>query len=124
MNIKEIKNDKFLKDMKVSELKELSNDIRSFLLENISKTGGHLSSNLGDVELIISLHKNFDFDNDKILFDVGHQAYTHKILTGRANQFDTLRQIDGLSGFLSAEESKYVANNVTANQAYKFTVEK
>ena len=107
MNIKEIKNDKFLKDMKVSELKELSNDIRSFLLENVSKTGGHLSSNLGDVELIISLHKNFDFDNDKILFDVGHQAYTHKILTGRANQFDTLRQIDGLSGFLSAEESKY-----------------
>ena len=107
MNIKEIKNDQFLKNMKTSELKELSKDIRSFLLDNVSKTGGHLSSNLGDVELIISLHKNFDFENDKILFDVGHQAYVHKILTGRADKFDTLRQIDGLSGFLSNEESKY-----------------
>lgn len=107
MNIKEIKDSKFLKNMKKDELKQVASDIRHFLLENISKTGGHLSSNLGSVELIMSLHKVFDLENDKLLFDVGHQAYTHKILTGRANQFNTLRKIDGLSGFLSTEESKY-----------------
>lgn len=107
MDIKSIINDKFLKDMDHRELKKLSEEIRAFLLENVSKTGGHLSSNLGDVELIVALHKVFDLENDKLLFDVGHQAYTHKILTGRANKFDTLRQIDGLSGFLSNDESKY-----------------
>ena len=107
MEVKDIKNSKFLKDMTENELKELALKIRAFLLENVSKTGGHLSSNLGDVELIMSLHKVFDLENDKLLFDVGHQAYTHKILTGRASYFDTLRQIDGLSGFLSSSESKY-----------------
>lgn len=107
MDIKAIKDSKFLKDMNKNELKALATDIRSFILENVSKTGGHLSSNLGDVELIMALHKSFDLDNDKLLFDVGHQAYTHKILTGRANKFDTLRKIDGLSGFLSTSESKY-----------------
>ena len=74
MNIKEIKDFKFLKDMKKDELELLASDIRRFLLENISKTGGHLSSNLGSVELIIALHKVFDIENDKLLFDVGHQA--------------------------------------------------
>lgn len=107
MEVKDIKNSKFLKDMTESELNELALKIRTFLLENVSKTGGHLSSNLGDVELIMSLHKVFDLENDKLLFDVGHQAYTHKILTGRASYFDTLRKIDGLSGFLSSSESKY-----------------
>ena len=107
MDIKAIKDSKFLKDMNKNELKALANEIRSFILENVSKTGGHLSSNLGDVELIMALHKSFDLDNDKLLFDVGHQAYTHKILTGRADKFDTLRKIDGLSGFLSTSESKY-----------------
>ena len=107
MDIKAIKDSKFLKDMNKNELKALASEIRSFILENVSKTGGHLSSNLGDVELIMALHKSFDLDNDKLLFDVGHQAYTHKILTGRADKFDTLRKIDGLSGFLSTSESKY-----------------
>ena len=107
MYIKAIKDSKFLKDMNKNELKALASEIRSFILENVSKTGGHLSSNLGDVELIMALHKSFDLDNDKLLFDVGHQAYTHKILTGRADKFDTLRKIDGLSGFLSTSESKY-----------------
>lgn len=107
MDIKAIKDSKFLKDMNKNELKELAREIRSFIIDNVSKTGGHLSSNLGDVELIMALHKSFDLDNDKLLFDVGHQAYTHKILTGRADKFDTLRKIDGLSGFLSSEESKY-----------------
>ena len=107
MEIKDIENDLFLKNMSNGELKALAKDIRSFILENVSKTGGHLSSNLGDVELIIAIHKFFDLDNDKLLFDVGHQAYTHKILTGRAKNFDSLRKINGLSGFLSSNESKY-----------------
>ena len=102
-----IKDDSFLKDKNIKQLNELAKQIRLFLLDNISKTGGHLSSNLGDVELIIALHKVFDLNKDKLLFDVGHQAYTHKILTGRANKFDTLRNLNGLSGFLSSEESKY-----------------
>ena len=107
MDIKSIKDDKFLKEMNNKQLKELSSDVRSFLLENISKTGGHLSSNLGDVELIIAIHKFFDLDKDKLLFDVGHQAYTHKILTGRADKFDKMGEIDGISKFLSTSESKY-----------------
>ncbi len=107
MKIEEIKNDAFLKNMNKNELKDLAKDIRAFLVDHISQTGGHLSSNLGDVELIIALHKVFNLDKDKLLFDVGHQAYTHKILTGRANQFNSLRQMDGLSGFLSRDESSY-----------------
>ena len=107
IDLTKIKDDKFLKDMNIKQLNELSKDIRAFLVDNISKTGGHLSSNLGDVELIVALHKVFDLDKDKILFDVGHQAYTHKILTGRANKFSTLRKTNGLSGFLNSEESKY-----------------
>lgn len=107
MKIEEIKDPTFLKNMKKDELIQLADEIRSFLVENIAKTGGHLASNLGDVELIMSLHKNFDFTHDKILFDVGHQAYTHKILTGRAKDFQHLRQIDGISGFLRHEESPY-----------------
>lgn len=107
IDLNTIKDDSFLKDKSVKELNELAKQIRLFLLENVSKTGGHLSSNLGDVELIIALHKVFDLNKDKLLFDVGHQAYTHKILTGRANQFDSLRTLNGLSGFLSSNESKY-----------------
>ena len=116
MDIKAIKDSKFLKDMNKNELKALASEIRSFILENVSKTGGHLSSNLGDVELIMALHKSFDLDNDKLLFDVGHQAYTHKILTGRADKFDTLRKIDGLSGFLSPQAaSENTITNAISN---------
>ena len=107
MDIKAIKDDKFLKELNNKQLKELANEIRTFLLENISRNGGHLSSNLGDVELIIALHKYFDLDKDKLLFDVGHQAYTHKILTGRADKFDKMGEIDGISKFLSTSESPY-----------------
>ena len=106
MNIKDIKNDKFLKDMKINELNSLCEEIRFFIVDSVSKTGGHLSSNLGDVELTVAIHKVFYLDNDKLLFDVGHQCYTHKILNGKANEFDTLRQLDGLSGFISSEENK------------------
>ena len=84
MNINNIKNTKFLKKMKIKELEDLSNDIREFITDNVSNTGGHLSSNLGIVDLTIAIHKVFDADKDKILFDVSHQCYTHKILTGRA----------------------------------------
>lgn len=93
--------------MRISELETLSQEIRSFLIGKLSQTGGHLSSNLGVVELTIAMHKVFDSPKDQLIFDVGHQGYVHKILTGRANQFDTLRQADGLSGFLKRAESEH-----------------
>ena len=99
MEIKNIKNPKFLKKLKINELEELSHNIRKYIINSVSKTGGHLSSNLGIVDLTIALHKVFDTPKDKIIFDVSHQCYTHKILTGRVNEFDKLRQMDGLSGF-------------------------
>ena len=105
MNIKEIKDPKFLKEMNNEELEILSKDIREFLIESVSHTGGHLSSNLGVVELTVALHKVFDSPKDKIVFDVSHQSYVHKILTGRALKFDTLRQRNGLSGFQKMSES-------------------
>ncbi len=96
-----------LKKMKITELNQLSDEIRTFILKSVSATGGHLSSNLGTVELTVALHYVFDSPNDQFLWDVGHQAYTHKILTGRMNQFDTLRKLDGLSGFLKRSESEH-----------------
>ena len=106
-NIVEIENPSFLKDLKNDELKKLASEVRSFLIESVSKTGGHLSSNLGVVELTIALHAVFDFSKDKILFDVGHQSYVHKILTGRAKDFAHLRQLHGLCGFQKMSESNY-----------------
>lgn len=94
-----------VKSAKISELENLSKQIREFLVDNVSQTGGHLSSNLGAVELTIALHKIYNTPDDKIIFDVGHQSYVHKILTGRASEFSTLRQKDGLSGFPKHEES-------------------
>lgn len=105
MNLFDIKDPSFLKQLKRKELKALAVDIRSFLIESISKTGGHLSSNLGTIELIIALHYVFDSPKDAFIFDVGHQAYTHKILTGRIALFDTLRQTNGLSGYINYKES-------------------
>lgn len=97
------------------ELKALTNDelieqaqlIREFLIKKISKTGGHIGSNLGVVELTMALHYIFDSPTDKLIFDVGHQGYVHKIITGRADKFDTLRQYQGLSGFLKHAESEH-----------------
>lgn len=96
-----------LKFLTNQQLNELSDELRGFLLESVSQTGGHLSSNLGIIELTVGLHCVFDSPNDKIVFDVGHQAYIHKILTGRKDQFSTLRQLDGLSGFLKKCESEH-----------------
>ena len=107
MNLSSIKNPKFIKNLSIEQLNELAKDIRVFLLDTISKTGGHLSSNLGIVELTIALHYVFDAPKDKLLFDVGHQSYVHKILTGRASKMDSLRQFNGLSGFQKRNESKY-----------------
>lgn len=109
MNVRNIKNPKFLKKLKINELEALSNDIRKHIINSVSVTGGHLSSNLGIVDLTIALHKVFDSPKDKILFDVSHQCYTHKILTGRANEFNKLRQLDGLSGFQKRDESEHDA---------------
>ena len=107
MNLYDIKDPSFLKELSYKELKQLACDIRSFLVEQIPKTGGHLSSNLGTVELIIALHYVFDSPKDAFIFDVGHQAYTHKILTGRIHEFDTLRQTHGLSGYIHYQESPH-----------------
>ncbi|MGM9940552.1 MAG: 1-deoxy-D-xylulose-5-phosphate synthase [Bulleidia sp.] len=105
MDLTEIRNPDFLKSMSMEELEDLARDIRTFLIHSISKTGGHLASNLGVVELTIALHYVFDSPRDRIFFDVGHQCYTHKILTGRAERFNTLRQYRGLSGFEKRKES-------------------
>ncbi len=105
IDLKKIEGPEFLKNMNTNELYELADEIRNFIIENISVTGGHLSSNLGVVELTIAIHKVFDSPYDKIIFDVGHQAYTHKILTGRGKYFDRLRKLDGISGYLKREES-------------------
>ena len=109
MDIKSIQNPSFLKSLTYTELTALSNDIRSFLIENVSKTGGHLSSNLGIVELTVALHTVFNSPQDKIIFDVGHQSYVHKILTGRAAGFERLRQLNGISGFQNRSESEHDA---------------
>ncbi|MBR6956050.1 MAG: 1-deoxy-D-xylulose-5-phosphate synthase, partial [Firmicutes bacterium] len=84
-----------LKNMSEKEMELLAIQIREFLIDKVSATGGHVASNLGVVELSIALHKVFDSPKDKIIWDVGHQAYVHKILTGRAEGFDTLRQFGG-----------------------------
>jgi 1-deoxy-D-xylulose-5-phosphate synthase len=98
-----------LRGLSGRELSELCAEIREFLITNLSKTGGHLASNLGVVELTVALHLAFDFDRDRLLFDVGHQSYIHKILTGRTDKFATLRKFGGLSGFPKPAESHYDA---------------
>lgn len=105
MNLERIKDPSYLKQLNIDELENVAQDIRDFIIGNVSKTGGHFSSNLGIVELTMAIHYVFDSPTDKILFDVGHQAYVHKILTGRAKDFPTLRQFDGLSGFQKRKES-------------------
>ncbi|MFH5835298.1 1-deoxy-D-xylulose-5-phosphate synthase [Proteiniclasticum sp. C24MP] len=96
-----------IKKFTLEELYQLSDEIRSFLVESVSKTGGHLAPNLGVVELTVSLFNVFDVEKDKIIYDVGHQSYVHKILTGRKDEFSTLRQYKGLSGFPKRDESRY-----------------
>lgn len=96
---------KIIKESNNEDLMALAQDIRDFLVEKVSKTGGHLASNLGIVETTIAIHKVYDTRVDRVIFDVGHQSYVHKIITGRAGQFDTLRKYKGLSGFPKSRES-------------------
>lgn len=107
MDVREIKDPSFLKNLSVKELEALSEDVRQFLIQTCAKTGGHIGANLGVVELTIALHKHYNSPEDKILWDVGHQSYIHKILTGRGHQFDTLRQYKGLCGFPKLRESAH-----------------
>ncbi|MBU9712196.1 1-deoxy-D-xylulose-5-phosphate synthase [Evansella tamaricis] len=107
MDLSSIKDPSFLKKCSKTELEDLAQEIRDFLIAKLSVTGGHLGPNLGVVELTLILHQLFESPKDKFLWDVGHQAYVHKILTGRADQFDQLRQYKGLCGFPKRSESKH-----------------
>jgi len=111
MDLNTIKSPKDLKKLQIKELEGLCADIRAFLISSVSNTGGHLASNLGVVELTVALHTVFNVPTDKIIWDVGHQAYVHKILTGRARQFKDLRRQNGLSGFPKSHESPCDAFN-------------
>lgn len=104
-----IRGSKDLKKLEVSRLPRLASEVRSVIIQNISKTGGHLASSLGAADLIVALHYVYNTPEDKIVFDTGHQTYAHKILTGRADKFPTIRQKGGLSGFLKRYESEYDA---------------
>lgn len=98
-----------IKKLNISQLNALAGEIRQFLIENVSKTGGHLASNLGVVELTLAIHKIFDTSVDRLILDVGHQCYVHKMLTGRRDGFENLRKFGGMSGFLRPEESEHDA---------------
>ena len=96
-----------LRELSPDQLAQLSEEIRAFIIEKVSANGGHLSPNLGVVELTLALHRVFDSPNDRIIWDVGHQAYVHKLVTGRSGDFDRLRHTGGLSGYPSREESPH-----------------
>src|SRR5579875_4066337 len=102
-----INNPTDLKGLSADQLRALAQEIRVYLTDCVSKTGGHLAPSLGVVELTLALHKVYDVPKDKLIWDVGHQAYVHKILTGRRDRLPTIRQYGGLSGFLRIEESPY-----------------
>ena len=105
MVLEMIRKENDIKKLDEGQLKELAGEIRQFLIEKISRTGGHLASNLGVVELTMALHLTLDFPEDKLIWDVGHQSYTHKLLTGRKDGFDDLRKYGGMSGFPKRKES-------------------
>ncbi|BAB06498.1 1-deoxy-D-xylulose-5-phosphate synthase [Halalkalibacterium halodurans] len=107
MDLEKLHDPSLIKSMTKQELEQLAEEIRQFLIEKLSITGGHLGPNLGVVELTLALHSLFDSPKDKLIWDVGHQAYVHKILTGRAGQFDQLRQYKGLCGFPKRDESEH-----------------
>ena len=111
MVLDNINNPDDIRKLSVDEQKTLAREIRDFLIEKISITGGHLASNLGVVELTIAMYMTFDFPRDKVIWDVGHQSYTHKILSGRKEMFDDLRQYGGMSGFPKTKESPYDSFN-------------
>ena len=105
--LKNINGVKDLKKLKIKEKKKLAEELREKILDIVSKNGGHLASNLGVVELTIALHSVFNTPRDSIIWDVGHQTYVHKILTGRKDQMDTLRKFNGIAGFPKTSESEF-----------------
>lgn len=105
--LENINNPKDIKKLNMNQLYQLADELRTFLIDNVSKTGGHLASNLGVVELTLALHRVYSMPEDRIVWDVGHQTYVHKIITGRKDSFDTLRKYNGLSGFPKPNESIY-----------------
>src|SRR3954465_3048047 len=110
-----------LRRLSRAELDELSREIRDFLVAEVTRTGGHLGPNLGVVELTLALHRVFDSPVDRIVWDTGHQAYVHKIVTGRAAGFGQLRQAGGLSGYPSREESEHdIVENSHASTALSY----
>ena len=109
MILERIQKENDIKELSDEELKILASEIRQFLIEKISDTGGHLASNLGVIELTMALHLFLDLPKDKLIWDVGHQSYTHKLLTGRKEGFDQLRKYGGMSGFPKRKESPYDA---------------
>jgi 1-deoxy-D-xylulose-5-phosphate synthase len=110
-----------LRHLDRDQLAALAEEIRDFLITSVSRTGGHLGPNLGAVELTLALHRTFDSPRDRILWDTGHQAYVHKIVTGRAGRFDSLRQKGGLSGYPSRAESEHdVIENSHASTALSY----
>ena len=113
--LNDIKTPEDVKKLSIHELESLADEIRHEIVRVVSKNGGHLASNLGAVELTLALHKVFDLPKDKIIFDVGHQCYAHKLLTGRADRFHTLRHLGGISGFTNIDESEY--DTVTAGHS-------
>ena len=119
-----------IKKIPKEDYKKLATEIRSCLVKNVSRTGGHLASNLGVVELTMAIHLCLDFPEDKLILDVGHQSYVHKILTGRWREMSTLRQYDGLSGFPKLSESEtdsfetgHASTSVSAALGYAFASE-
>jgi 1-deoxy-D-xylulose-5-phosphate synthase len=105
--LEEINDPKDLKDLSIKDLEDLAEEIRRVIIETVSKTGGHIAPSLGVVELTLAVHRVFDSPKDKIVWDVGHQSYAHKLITGRRDLFHTLRQYGGLSGFPKRSESPH-----------------
>ncbi|MGL5508427.1 MAG: 1-deoxy-D-xylulose-5-phosphate synthase N-terminal domain-containing protein, partial [Microcoleaceae cyanobacterium] len=107
MHISELKHPNDLHGLSISQLEEIAQQIREKHLQTVATSGGHLGPGLGVVELTIALYQTLDLDHDKVIWDVGHQAYPHKLITGRYDNFHTLRQKDGIAGYLKLEESKF-----------------
>ena len=107
-----------IKKIPADQLPALAEEIREFIIESLSKTGGHLASNLGVVELTIAMHRVFDLPKDKLIWDVGHQSYTHKILTGRKDGFETLRREGGISGFPKRRVTAMYSTPATARPRF------
>ena len=125
MILEKIKKPNDIHKIPLADFEPLAEEIRDFLIQSVSRTGGHLASNLGVVELTLALHNVLDFPEDKLIWDVGHQAYTHKILTGRKDEFKNLRQEGGLSGFPKRSESDcdvydagHSSNSISAGLGY------